>query len=348
MKNFVLAGAAYWDKAAKGARTQGLFSLNKASGEWRPVTNGLPDELEVRCIALRGTEAIYVGTQHGPYRSADGGETWVKLPLPGTETVVWSILPVGANTLFVGAQNTTIYRSDDDGASFRQLDVPTPEGACAMAFPNRVIRMASDPGNADEIYAALEVSGVVRSLDGGETWRDCSAGLIELARQDRLKSQIGTQDDNEGMMDSHALLVSPTRPGVLLLANRMGLFRSPDKGGHWEEMGIERFSELTYARDLRIFPHDPDTLFAALSNTAAKGPGALYRSQDFGQSWARYDRGLSIDSTLMTVATSAATPDRIYCAARKGQVFGTEDGGETWREYPLPEFVQGVYALACA
>ena len=54
MKNFVLAGAAYWDKAAKGARTQGLFSLDKASGEWQPVTNGLPDELEVRCIAMRG------------------------------------------------------------------------------------------------------------------------------------------------------------------------------------------------------------------------------------------------------------------------------------------------------
>ena len=347
MKNFVLAGAAYWDKAAKGARTQGLFSLDKASGEWRPVTNGLPDELEVRCIALRGADAIYVGTQHGPYRSTDGGESWGRLPLPGLETVVWSILALGAKTLLVGAQNTTIYRSDDDGASFRALDVPTPEGACVMAFPTRVIRMAADPANEDEIYAALEVSGVVRSLDGGESWCDCSAGLIGLARQDRLKSQIGTKDSNEGMMDSHALLVSPSRPGTVFLANRMGLFRSPDKGESWVEMGIGQYSNLTYARDLRVFPHDPNTLFAALSDTAANGPGSLYRSQDLGESWSRFDHGLSIDSTLMTVATSAATPDRIYCAARKGQVFGTEDGGKSWQEYPLPEFVQGVYALAC-
>jgi photosystem II stability/assembly factor-like uncharacterized protein len=347
VKNFVLAGAAYWDKAAQGARTQGLFRLDKASGEWNPVTNGLPDELEVRCITVRGTDTIYLGTQHGPYRSTDGGENWVQLTLPGAETVVWSILALGDKTLFVGAQNTTIYRSDDDGISFRQLEVPTPDGACVMAFPNRVIRMAADPANADEIYAALEVSGVVRSLDGGETWRDCSAGLIELAAQDRLKSQIGTQDSNEGMMDSHALLVSPSLPGTVFLANRMGLFCSPDKGESWKELGIGRFSDLTYARDLRVFPHDPNTLFAALSHTAAKGPGSLYRSQDLGESWTRFDHGLSIDSTLMTLATSAGTPERIYCAARKGQVFGTEDGGKTWREYPLPEFVQGVYALAC-
>ncbi len=348
MSDFVLAGAAYWDKAAKGARTQGLFSLDKASGAWRPVTNGLPDALEVRCIATRGSATIYVGTQHGPYRSTDGGDSWVKLDLPGDETVVWSILPLDSETLFVGAQNTTIYRSTDDGANFTQLDVPTPEGGCVMAFPNRVIRMAADPANSQEIYAALEVSGVVRSLDGGDTWTDCSAGLIELAGQERLKSKIGSDSQSEGMMDSHALLVSPARPGTVFLANRMGLFRSPDKGDSWTEIGIGAYSELTYARDIRIFPHDPNTLFAALSNTAAKGPGSLYRSQDLGETWSRYDHGLSIDSTLMTLATSAATPERIYCAARKGQVFGTEDGGKTWNEYPLPEFVQGVYALACA
>ena len=34
-----------------------------------------------------------------------------------------------------------------------------------------------------------------------------------------------------------------------------------------------------------------------------------------------------------------------YCAARRGQVFGTEDGGKSWQTYPLP--AEGVYALSC-
>jgi hypothetical protein len=34
--------------------------------------------------------------------------------------------------------------------------------------------------------------------------------------------------------------------------------------------------------------------------------------------------------------------------SRCGQVFGTPDGGRTWRESRLPEGVEDVYALACA
>ena len=34
-------------------------------------------------------------------------------------------------------------------------------------------------------------------------------------------------------------------------------------------------------------------------------------------------------------------------AARYGEVFGTQDGGESWLEMPLPQGMQHVYALAC-
>ena len=216
-----------------------------------------------------------------------------------------------------------------------------------MGFPMRVIRLALDPSNPDEIYAGLEVGGVIRSLDGGDTWTDCSAGLLELAGRDHLKSRIGSDTDIEGMMDSHALAVSPTYRGTVILANRMGLFRSTDKGDTWEEMGIGRFSDLTYARDVQVFPHDPNTLLAALSIAAVSDAGSLYRSGDFGETWERFDHDVSINSTLMIIAVSKQSPDRVYCAARRGQVFGTEDGGANWREAPLPDGVEGVYALAC-
>jgi hypothetical protein len=28
-------------------------------------------------------------------------------------------------------------------------------------------------------------------------------------------------------------------------------------------------------------------------------------------------------------------------------VFGTQDGGATWQEFPLPEGLQDIYAVAC-
>jgi hypothetical protein len=35
------------------------------------------------------------------------------------------------------------------------------------------------------------------------------------------------------------------------------------------------------------------------------------------------------------------------CRRAYGEVFGTQDGGESWREMPLPQGVQHIYALAC-
>ena len=72
----------------------------------------------------------------------------------------------------------------------------------------RVIRIAVDPNRPDDVYVALEVSGVIRSSDGGETFTDLSAPLIDLAKQPHLKSRIGSAIDAEGMLDSHAIVVS--------------------------------------------------------------------------------------------------------------------------------------------
>jgi photosystem II stability/assembly factor-like uncharacterized protein len=149
------------------------------------------------------------------------------------------------------------------------------------------------------------------------------------------------------MMDSHALAVSSAQPGTVFLANRLGLFRSDDRGENWSNMDIGRFSELTYARDVKVFPHDHHTLLGAFSIAAVSDAGSLYRSPDLGETWSRFDHGVSIDSTLMIIAASAASADRVYCAARRGQVFGTEDGGASWQPHPLPSGVEGIYALAC-
>ena len=150
------------------------------------------------------------------------------------------------------------------------------------------------------------------------------------------------------MMDTHATTISASRPGTLIHATRMGLFRSDDKGETWTEMGIGKHSPLTYARDVQVSVHDPDTIYAALSVAAVSDAGSLYKSTDFGESWSRFDSDVSVDSTMMHIGQSAASPDCIFAGARRGQIFGTEDGGNSWTQMELPSGVQGVYAVACA
>src|SRR5262247_32454 len=300
----VYVGTAARIKGALG----GIFRQTVGSDQWELLKKGLPERMDVQAITIHPTDPslIYAGSQNGPYRSRDGGDSWRKLPRV------------------------------------------TSPGRVKMNFPCRVIRLAIDPTNPDEIYAGLEVDGVLRSRDRGETWEDVGDDLVRLAQQTHLKSQIASDTENEGMLDSHALTISSAQPGTVFLAVRMGLFRSADRGQTWQDMQIGRFSPLTYARDVKVSTHNPNTLVAALSPAARSSDGSLYRSDDLGQSWRRIDHGVKAESTMMAVALHPRDPDQIYSVARLGQVFGTRDGGKSWKEWRLPAEVKDVYAVACA
>jgi len=133
----------------------------------------------------------------------------------------------------------------------------------------------------------------------------------------------------------------------VFLANRMGLFRSDDRGEHWKDMEINRFSPLTYGRDIRVSPHDPKVLYACLSPAARSTDGSIYRTDDVGQTWKRFDHGVKAEATMMGVTVHPHDPNQVYGVSRFGQVFGTQDGGRSWSESRLPEGVRDVYAVAC-
>ena len=70
---------------------------------------------------------------------------------------------------------------------------------------------ASIIGSAPPPAVALEVNGVIRSTDSGETWADCSDDLIRLSELPHLKSKIVSDSFSEGMLDGHAIAISPAR-----------------------------------------------------------------------------------------------------------------------------------------
>lgn len=134
----------------------------------------------------------------------------------------------------------------------------------------------------------------------------------------------------------------------MIIAVRMGLFRTRDGGQHWEDMQVGRFSPTTYGRDVRVSPHDPKTLYAALSVAAASHDGGLYRSTDAGETWQRFDK-VQVHGTIMSIGLHLSDPSQVYIGARyDGEVFGTRDGGETWEAMPIPGQVKDIYSVAAA
>jgi photosystem II stability/assembly factor-like uncharacterized protein len=344
----IYVGAARW----AGGTLGGVFRQTAGSGSWERLDRGLPEPIQVQAITVhpRHSQIVYLGAADGLYRSEDAGTHWQRLGIP-RDLQIWSVLvhPGNPRVLYAGTSPPGVLRSDDDGDTWRYHRIASHPERVRMSFACRVMRLAADPAYPEHVYAALEVGGVMRSLDAGETWTDCAAELVVLAeRRPHLRSRVQSENDAEGMLDAHALCVSAARPRTVFLALRMGVFCSADEGTSWEDLEVGRFAPFAYARDVRVSPHDPQVLFACLSPASRSEDGALYRSDDLGITWTRIDRGIRATATMMAVALDPHDPAGIYCASRCGQVFATRNRGESWEESRLPDGVQDVYAIACA
>jgi photosystem II stability/assembly factor-like uncharacterized protein len=332
-----------------GGTISGLFRQRRGDDRWESVTKGLPEPASIQAITVHPSnrDVIFAGTQDGVHRSLDGGTTWARPDFPGG-LHVWSITvhPRNPRIVYAGTSPVGVVRSEDGGETWKRLPNAVQPERIKMSFACRVMRIAVVPGSPDEIYAALEVAGAMRSLDGGEHWNDCSADLVTLAERPNLKSKIQSDSEAEGMLDAHALAVSDAAPGSVFLAVRMGIFQSDDKATHWRDVEVGRFSPLTYARDIRVSPHDARTLYACLSPASRSQDGSLYRSADLGKTWSRMDRGVKARATMMALAMDPGDPSQLHCVSRCGQVFSTADGGTSWRESLLPNGVEDVYAIA--
>jgi photosystem II stability/assembly factor-like uncharacterized protein len=343
----VYAGAA----RSMGGTLGGIFRQAAGDDRWEHLTNGLPEGAEVHAITVhpKNTDVVYIGTTKGSFRSSNRGASWEKLSLPDKDADIWSVCihPKNPRIVYAGATPPGVYRSDDGGDTWRKMADPGLPDRVIMAFACRVMRLDVDPNTPDDVYATLEANGAMRSRNGGESWEDCTADLIRFCEEPKYRSRIGSQTEIEGMLDGHALAVSAAAPGTVFLANRMGLFRSNDRGEHWQDMEINRFSPLTYGRDIRVSPHDPKVMYACLSPAARSTDGSIYRTDDVGQTWKRFDHGVKAEATMMGVAVHPRDPNQVYGVSRFGQVFGTQDGGHSWNETRLPEGVRDVYTVAC-
>ena len=318
-----------------GAGKGGLFRKSPGQDSWEELTNGLPPDPEVRVITVHPLQpdVVFAGTQDGIYRSGSKGNHWRRLNMPVMGSQVWSIMfrPHRPNVMYAGMAPAQIFRTEDGGDSWEPLPLKMGNDVVTMSFPTRVIAMAANPDNPDEMYAGLEVGGMIRSLDGGQNWEAINNGLAE-GGPDRL--------------DLHGVQVSASEPTTVYISAREGVFRGRDRGSSWEFISLEKYSPIGYTRHLMLSPRDPRTLYVTLGQKAYSEVGALFRSPDLGGSWERVDHDLEVQSTMMAAAINSRRPSQVYCATREGQVFGSLDDGATWNEYPLPEKAKEIYALA--
>ncbi|MBM3808885.1 MAG: sialidase [Acidimicrobiia bacterium] len=246
------------------------------------------------------------------------------------------------STYYVGAASGGIWKTTDGGVNWAPIFDAQPVqsiGALAVApsDPN-VVWAGTGEG---KIRSHISVGqGVYRSVDAGRTWT--LLGLEQTGRIPRLVVHPKDADTALVCALGHAYGPQPER----------GVFRTTDGGKTWAKTLF--VDENTGCSDIAMDPKNPRILFAGMWQFEIRtwgresgGPGSgLFRSTDGGVTWTRLQgRGLPTRPVgKVAVAIAASNPSRVYALIEtgdgvpwkgqptdRGQVWRTEDGGDTWR-----------------
>ncbi|MFN8473245.1 MAG: glycosyl hydrolase [Anaerolineae bacterium] len=316
-----------------------LLVGQRRNGGWDVWTalDGLPLE----CVAVdeRNPERVYCGTfGQGLWRSEDGGATWRRSDDGIGRAEVMSLAVSAfagesdAGVVYAGTEPSALFVSTDGGRHWEERpafqDIPS---RSTWSFPPRpwthhVRWIAPDPHVSERVYVAVELGGVMRTDDGGQTWVD--------RRPD-------------GPMDVHTAATHPLAPGRVYTAEGDGFGRAgrgyaesrdADETWGYPDDGLRH----GYLWSIAVDPGDPDTVLVS----AAAGPypahnrhaaeSYLYRRAG-GGSWEPSQTGLPAPrGTIVPVLTANALEPGVFYALSNHGLFRSPDRGEHWEPLDLP------------
>ncbi|HEX4748956.1 MAG TPA: glycoside hydrolase [Bryobacteraceae bacterium] len=319
----------------------GVWKSTDYGNTWMPIFEG-QDSGSVGALAVAPSDpnVIYVGSGEGLqrpdlsvgdgiYKSTDAGKTWEHLGLREGEQISSLIIdPNDPNRLFVAVlghpygANTErgVYRSLNGGKTFEQVlykDENT--GSSQVAF---------DPKDPQTVYAALWAarqmpwesglngpgSGLFKSSDGGNSWKQLTEGLPTFAQG---LGRIGF-----GIAPSE-----PNRIYALVEANPAngGLYRSNDAGATWQKVNSEN---RIYGRGsdfacVVVDPVNPDVIYVANTTT--------YRSTNGGRDFVGI-KGAPGGDDYHSIWINPKNPNIIFLGLDQGATLSV-NGGQTWSSW---------------
>ena len=332
---------------------QGIFTLANENGAWEIQGQDLNLwSVQGLMVDPDAPERVYAATRgDGIWVTEDEGGTWKKpnngKPGPGKARSV-ILDPQDSRRVFVGGEPIDLYYSNDRGASWDKItsvrELPFIDGIHYGARAEPHLRnVAIDPKDSNIIYAALQIGGIIKSTDGGSSWR-------------HIEDEIDC--------DVHTIVIDPDDTNTIVIATGgaesrtgrvkgRGFYRTADGGDTWIPVGLEFSQE--YAMPLVQNPNNSHVLYAALanktpSNWERRPTGAeavIIRSPNGGLNWERMDTGTPNESHDFAwgFAVDPEDPKTIFAGVDSG-ILITHDDGDTWEKQAF-SFPRG-YDLKCA
>jgi len=320
-----------------GTTGGGLWKTSTAGQKWGNISDGYFELGSVGAVAVSKSNPniVFVGMgEHAPrgvmtsygdgvYKSTDAGKTWTHLGLENTQHISRIIIhPTNPEIIYVAAQGALfagnpergIYKSVDGGKTWKNtLFVNQLTGA---------VELSMDANYPEIMYAAMwehqrkpnmvvsggAGSGLYKSTDAGETWKEIHKGLPE----EKGKMAIAVSPVNSNKV--YALIESDSN------ADKGGLFVSDDAGESWSMIsGDNRLVQRAwYYIEVFADPNDEDTVYVLSAS--------MFRSEDGGKSWEEIDVPHGDTHDLWINPSNSKN----MVLADDGGATITFDHGETW------------------
>jgi photosystem II stability/assembly factor-like uncharacterized protein len=300
-----------------------------------------------RCVAVAGhpTDAgtfYFGGCGGGVWKTTDGGAHWLNVSDGYFQTAAVGAVTVSdshPNVIYAGTGEACIrsnvshgdgvYRSDDDGRSWRNL---------GLAPTRHISHVVVHPTNPDLVYVAAlghawgpnPERGIYRSRDGGVSWD------LVLHKSERAGAADLTMDLRNPRVLYAALWQGRRFPHAAVSGGEdSGIWRSLDGGDTWTDLSRAKGlpKGLLGRIGVTASPAQPGRVWALVEAE----DGAMFRSDDYGETWQR----LSEDRELrrrpwyyMHAFADPQNPNTVWVLNLN--CWRSVDGGKTFEAVPTP------------
>jgi len=323
-----------------GAVGGGVWESENAGRTWNPIFDGQPiASIGAIAVAPSNPKVLYVGSGeadmrsdisygNGMYRSADGGKTWTAIGLSDSRQIGRIIVdPKDPGLVFVAAlghgygpnSERGVFRTRNGGKAWKKvLGKDDDTGAIDLAF---------DPKDSKTILAALwqtrrppwntyppsdgPGSGLYRSADGGETWKEIRGNGFPSERLGRIGIAFAPSESK--------------RVYAIVDAKEGGLYASKDGGASWIRASSDQrlWGRGWYFGGVTVDPKNPDTVYVC--NVS------MYRSTDGGKTFVPI-KGAPGGDDYHQLWIDPADSRRMIVASDQGTVVSV-DGAKTWSSW---------------
>jgi hypothetical protein len=192
---------------------QGLFLSSDGGNHWVPSSLGGPpvDSISVSPNFAIDRTAFAASDEEGIYDSANGGDVWGRLSIPGVPLPMLLVKPSPSfatdSTVFAASSASGIFKSTNGGTTWSLLP---------GTIPITVLDMAISPNYAVDqtLFIGTIQQGLMESTNGGQAF-----------------SPVPSYPDNY----VNALAISPNfvQDGTIFGASYNGIFKSTNRGSTW-------------------------------------------------------------------------------------------------------------------